>query len=316
MAQFTWTFDTPSGPVKTHKISRTVYRAAIAKTVFMDHVKVKPALGRNSGETVTLLRTSAMTEQQDYDLVETVDIPERAFAMSTIGITVREVGSAVPYTLLSSELDTMDVEGQIRENLSDEESLMLDTKAAAAMKLGRIKFAVTGATTQSITTNGVFGATSTANMNVAQVKVIKDYLYATLKAKPAEGGDYVGIFNHQSIRGLMDDPTWEEWHKYTDPTAMFNAEVGRIEQVRFIDTNHDRAAARVGTGGVLGEGFVFGKEAIAFALAKELGTYVTPPQGHAGRFRAISWYGIIGFRMIWEDSANPGEANSVHVGSL
>jgi hypothetical protein len=104
--------------------------------------------------------------------------------------------------------------------------------------------------------------------------------------------------------------------KYTDPTAMFNAEVGRIEQVRFMDTNHDRAAARVGNAGVLGEGFVFGKEAIAFALAKELGTYVTPPQGHAGRFRAISWYGIIGFRMIWEDSANPGEANVVHVGSL
>ena len=71
----------------------------------------------------------------------------------------------------------------------------------------------------------------------------------------------------------------------------------------------------VGTGGVLGEGVVFGKNALAFIEARTPELYATPPQGHAGRFHAVSFYGVVRFRMVYEDSSNPGEANVVHVSS-
>jgi hypothetical protein len=206
MPTFTWTADVPGGPLKNHEISGTVYRGAIAETVFMQHVKVKKNLGMKSGETMTLPRTAAPVEQVSYVLVETQDIPERPYVVSTIDVTAREVGSAMPYTSLSRDFLTIGLEQGIRDNLMDEQKLMLDTMAAAAMKLGRIKYAVTGVSANNITTNGVFGAISTATMNLFHAAQIADYLYATIRARPAENGDYVGIFAQRSMRGIMNDP--------------------------------------------------------------------------------------------------------------
>lgn len=140
-------------------------------------------------------------------------------------------------------------------------------------------------------------------------------MYDTLKAKPAVGGDYVGIFRQKSMRGIMRDPSWEVWHQYTDPSAKYNGEVGRLDRIRFIPTNH-ATLANVGTSSVLGEGVVMGKNALAMAEAMTPQLFASTPQGHAGRFHAVSFYGIVKFRLAWEDSANAGEANVVHVGSL
>jgi N4-gp56 family major capsid protein len=316
MANFTWTFDAPDGAYKQHEVSRQIYRASIADTVFMEHARVRPAFGTKRGESVTLPRSSAMTEQTTYVLAETQDIPEHAFAMSAIDLVVQEIGSAVPYTGFAQDMSMIDLEESIRDALTDELSLAMDTLAATAMKAGRIKYAITGVSSNNITVNGVFGATSTATMNVFHAEEISDYLYDTLKAKPAMGNDYIGIFGQRSMRGIMRDPSWEIWHQYTDPAAKYNGEVGRLDRIRFIPTNHGQALRNVGTGSVLGEGVVFGKNALAFAEARTPELYASLPKGHAGRFRAVSWYGIVRFRQVWEDSANAGEANTVHVGSL
>jgi N4-gp56 family major capsid protein len=315
MANFTWQFDAPSGAYKQHEVSQQVLRAAIADTVFMEQARIRPGLGKRKGESVTLPRTSALTEQTTYVISETQDIPEHVFAMSAIDLVVQEIGSAVPYTGFSADMNMIDLEDGIRDALTDEMSLALDSLAAAACKLGKIKYAITGAATNNITTNGTFGATSTANMNVFHAEEISDYLYDTLKAKPAVGSDYVGVFRQRSMRGIMRDPAWETWHQYTDPSAKYNGEVGRLDKIRFIPTNHSNALANVGTGSVLGEGIVLGKGALAFTEAITPELYASLPKGHAGRFRAVSWYGAVRFRLAWEDSANAGEANVIHIGS-
>ena len=177
MANFTWVFDVPGGPLKQSEVSRQVYRQAVADTVFMEHAKVRPSFGTRRGESVTLPRTSALPEQTSYVLDETKDIPEGVFAMSGIDIVVQEIGHAIPFTGFSKDLNLIDLENGIRDALTDELALALDTLAANAMQLGRIKYAVTGAATNNITTNGVFGATSTSNMNVFHVEEISDCPY-------------------------------------------------------------------------------------------------------------------------------------------
>lgn len=316
MANFTWTFDAPSGAYRQHEVSRQILEASIADTVFMEHARIRPGFGRRRGESVTLPRVGAMAEQATYVVPETQDIPEHVFSMSAIDLIMQEIGSAVPYTGFAEDMSMIDLEEVIRSALQDEMSLALDTLAANACKQGRIKYAVTGASTNNITTNGVFGATSTANMNVFHAEEISDYLYDSLKAKPAVGNDYIGIFSQRALRGVMRDPAWATWHQYTDPAAKYNGEVGRLDKIRFIPTNHGRALGNVGTAGVLGEGVVMGKDALAFAEARTPELYASMPKGHAGRFRAVAWYGIVRFRLAWEDSANAGEANIVHIGSL
>lgn len=314
MAEFTWTFDAPTGTYKNHALSSRLYEAAVENSMFMDHVRPVDGYGRNNGETVTLTRVSNITEPTSAVLTESVRIPEDEFALSTQTITVTELGRAVPYTSLSQDLSKFDTENPIQRKLREQMRLVLDSLAAAAFKRTLIKYAITGAATNNITTNGTFGATSTANMNIFHVEEIRDYMFDTLRVPPAVDGDYLAIFRTLGLRGIKRDADWEEWHKYTDPTVKFNGEVGRIESVRFMETNHANALGKVGTSSVLGEGVVFGEDGVAMAEAMSPELRAAIP-GDFGRAKAVAWYGILAFEPIW-DTGNAGEARIVHVGSL
>lgn len=313
MANFTWTFDAPTGVYKSHAMSMRLWEAAVANSVFVDHVRPIDGFGRKSGETVTLTRVANITEPGSAALQEGVRIPEDDFALSTHSITVKELGRAVPYTSLSQDLSEFDLENPIQRKLREQMRLVLDTMAAAAYKRAQVKYAITGAATNNVTFNGTFGATSTANMNVFHVEEIRDLMFDTLHVPPYEGGDYMAIFRTRGLRGIKRDNEWEDWHRYTDPTVKFNGEVGRIESVRFMETNHANALGNVGTAGVLGEGVVFGDESVAMAEAMSPELRAAIP-GDFGRAKAVAWYGILEFEIIW-NTGNAGEARVVHVGS-
>ncbi len=313
MATFQWQFDAPAGVYKNHHLSAKLFEAAIAKTIFMDHVTPISGYGKKMGETVTQTRVSLISEPTDPDLNEGIRIPEDEFSLSTFAITVNEIGRAVPFTSLAEDLSKFDLENPIQRELVKQWRLVLDTKAAAAFKTAKVKYAPTGLATNNIATGGTFGAAATANLNLFHLEELRDYLFDTLHAPTAVGDDYIGIFRTLSIRGIRRDPSWEEWHKYTDPQAKFNNEMGRIESIRLIETNHNNALGKVGTSSVLGEGLVFGEDSVNMAE-------VLPPELRAaiprdfGRQKAVAWYSILAFGLIW-DTANAGEARVMHVGS-
>lgn len=314
MATFTWTFDAPTGTYKSHAMSGKLWEASVAGSVFMDHVRPVDGFGRKNGESVTMVRVANITEPTSVLLQEAVRIPEDEFALSVQTITVKEIGRAVPFTSLSMDLSEFDLENAIQRKLREQMRLSLDTLSAAAFKRASVKYAVTGAATANVTFNGVFGATSTANMNVFHVEEIRDLMYDTLMTPPYEDGDYLGIFRTRALRGIKRDTNWEKWHQYTDPVAKYNGEVGRIESIRFIETNHASALGNVGTAGVLGEGVVFGDDGIAMAEAMSPELRAAIPSDF-GRSKAVAWYGILDFEIIW-NTGNAGEAKVVHVGSL
>lgn len=310
---FTWNFDAPSGTYKSHAMSMKLYEAAVANSVFLDHVDTAEGYGKGKGETVTLTRVRNIAEPTSADLDEMMRIPEDEFDLSTKLITVREIGRAVPYTSLSQDLSEYDLENPIQTKLREQMRLVLDTKASKAFKKASIKYAPTGAATNNIAVNGTFGAQATANLNFFHVEEIRDYMYDTIHVPPLEGDKYVGIFRTLGLRGLKRDTKWEEWHKYTDPQAKFTGEVGQIEGVRFIESNHSQALGKVGNASVLGEGVVFGRESVAIAEAMTPELRAAIPDDF-GRAKAVAWYGILEFDIIW-DTGNDGEARIVHVGS-
>ena len=77
--------------------------------------------------------------------------------------------------------------------------------------------------------------------------------------------------------------------------------------------NNSAALGKVGTGSVLGEGVVFGKDAVALAevMSPELRAAIP---GDFGRAKAVAWYGILQAGIIW-DTGNAGQARIIHVGS-
>jgi N4-gp56 family major capsid protein len=211
-----------------------------------------------------------------------------------------------------------DLSGAIQKKLKDQLKLSMDIAASAKFKAGKILACPTGIAETTFETDGAISNTAASNLNMYHVESIRDYMYSTLNIAPYSGDDYVCVMITQAKRGLMRDPAWVDWKKYTDPAAKFNGEVGRIENIRFIETNHSSAlASNLGTGSVMGEAVFFGEDPVVMAVAEDPHLVAEENVGNDfGRSKSVAWIGNYGFGQIFSDSANAGEARVVYMTSL
>ncbi len=314
--QFTWTFDAPSGVYKSHEMSSQIRKAAIVECKFMQFVKPEPGYGKKKGDTITISRISNLSVPNDGSLVEGQKIPEDQLTITTVAITVKEWGRSVPFTSLSDDLSMFNMENITQRALKDQMKVTLDNAAATVFKSTSTKIKATpdGVASIQFATNGVAPTQALANINVYHVEQIRDYMFSTLAIPPYEGDDYVALISTKGKRGIVSDPAWETWHKYTDPQAKYNGEIGRIENTRFVEINNTGAlSGSLGAGSVMGEAVFFGADAVAMAVAVDPELRAAIPQDF-GRSKSVAWYGILQFGVVW-DTANSGEARVVHVSS-
>lgn len=313
---FSWSFDAPTGVYKNHALSSKLRSAAIAETLFMQFVSPEDGYGKKMGESITITRVSNMSEPTSGVLSESQRIPEDNITLSTKAITVSEWGRAVPYTSLSQDLGKFDPDNIVQRELMKQMRLVMDKAVADAMTSSdvKVKAIPSGVAALTFDTDGTASTTATVNLNVYHVEQIRDYMFGTLHVPPYEGDDYVALIATKAKRGLMSDPAWESWHKYTDPSAKYNSEIGRLENIRFIEVGNGNAlSGSLGSGSVLGEGIVFGEDAAVMAVAQDPELRRGIPEDF-GRKQAVAWYGILNFGVVW-DTANAGEARIVHITS-
>lgn len=311
---FQWAFDMPTGTLKNHDLSNQLRVAAIAETKFMQFVRPEAGYGKKMGESITITRVSNISEPTNGRLTENERIPEDNVVLTTVAITVSEWGRSVPYTSLSQDLGKFDVENIIQKQLKNQMSLVMDKAAADAFQTAQVKAIPDGISSLTFDTDGTASTAATVNLNMYHVEQIRDYMFATLYVPPLEGDDYVCLIATNGKRGLLSDPKWEQWQKYTDPSSKFNSEIGRIENIRFVEVNNANAlSGSLGTGSVLGEALFFGDDAVAMAVAEDPELRASIP-GDFGRSKAVAWYGILEFGLVW-DTATAGEARVVHVTS-
>jgi N4-gp56 family major capsid protein len=311
---FQWTFDAPTGVFKNHDLSDRLRVAAIAETKFMQFVRPEPGYGKKMGESITITRVSNISEPTNGRLAENQRIPEDEIVLTTIAVTVSEWGRSVPFTSLTQDLGIFDIENIIQRKLRDQMALVMDRAAAAAYKTAQVKAIPDGISSLVFDTDGTASTTATVNMNVFHVEQIRDFMFSTLFVPPLEGDDYIGLVSTKAKRGIVSDPAWEQWHKYTDPSNQFNSEIGRLENIRFVEINNPNAlSGSLGSGGVLGEALVFGEDSVVMAVAEDPELRAAIPQDF-GRQKSVAWYGILEFGIVW-DTATAGEARIVHVTS-
>jgi len=315
MATHGWSADGPSGVYKNHKLSSKIRMAAIAEAKFMQFVKPEPGYGKKMGESITVTRVSNVTVPTSDVLNENVRIPEDTISLSTQSLTVNEHGRAIPYNSLSLDLAHFDLANAIQSKLRDQLSLSLDNSAATAFKSGMIKAIPTGVAATTFDTDGTPSSAAVSNLNMYHIEQIRDYMYGTLNIRPFLGDDYMAIISYKAKRGIMNDPNWRDWQKYTDPSKKFNGEVGRVENIRFCEQNNTTAlSASQGTGSVLGEGVFFGEDPVIMGVVQDPELRAKESEDF-GRSKGVAWYGVYGFEQIWDDSANAGEARVIHLTS-
>lgn len=309
-----WQFDAPSGVWKSQYQSSELRKAAIAQTLFMPYVKVETGYGKRMGETIMIPRRSVLALPTNGQLDEQTGIPVDKLSFSTKSITVQEWGRAVEFSNKFADLSKVAIPEAQKESLQEQMALVMDRAAADAFQEAQVKYIPTGVASGVFDTDGTASTTASNVMNFFHVEQIRDYLFGTLKAPAYIDGDYIGIFAVKSVRGIKDDPKFEEWNKYTNREAKLKGEVGKIEGVRIIECNNfDSLSNTLGTGSVLGEGVVFGQDATFMAIAEDPELRMAQPADF-GRKLAVAWYGILNFGIIW-DTANAGEGRIIHVTS-
>lgn len=315
MSNFSWTFDAPTGVFKNFKLSNKIREASYADSLFAQFADAEAGYGKQSGESVNITRISNITVPTSTLLTEGMPISEDTFSLSTQSIVVAENGRAVPFTSFSMDLAYFDLQSKVQKKLMGQMKLAMDAACAVAAKSGQVYGIPDGVSSLTIDTDGTPSTAAAVNINMYHIQTARDYLFSTLNVMPYDGKDYMCLISTKGKRGLTSDPAWIDWHKYTDPQSMYNSEIGRVENIRFMECNNTASlSGSKGTGSVLGEAVIFGEDFLTMAVAQDPELRAKVPTDY-GRSKGVAWYGIYGFGQVWRDSANAGEARGLVISS-
>lgn len=314
---YTWTYDAADGVYKNHFISNALLEQSAIECLVAPFTKSVDGYGKRQGQTVNLFHYKDADTPDDPSLEEDTRIPVDKLEMGTRAITVQEWGRGAEYTHLAQQLSKFDPETALQKILMKQLKRCLDQGAAAAFKTAKVKFIPTSLTGGTWDVDGVASSQATHNVTLDHLGIIRDYMINDLHVPFYEGNNYVSLATTKFLRGVKSDRRFEAWNMYLRKgDVIFNSEVGRAEQIRFVEVTHDAAFSNsVGTAAALGEAVVFGDEAVARVEAEAPHLRANPNfAGDFGRKKAVAWYGIIAFATWW-DTANDQEAKIVHVTS-
>lgn len=283
----------------------------------------KEELGVLPGKTIQFLRYSSLTGSAA--LTENTDMETDAISASTISITVAEYGKAIAVTEFLIKTAYTDVLRDAARLLGMHYAKVRDGLLRdVLLGSGNVKYA-----------GGKARTTLTAT-DVMDTDLIKDMVeqLATNKAPKINGDAYICFLHPHQARSLRDDPAWVNASNYGAPGQLFTGEVGRFEDVRFIETTQMPYILSTANAGSTGAGNPAGAE---FADGSWTGDVLTPNAtvnvyrcvmvgDHAmgladalpvemrddgvkdhGRRHSLAWYGIWGQSIIESGHIVTGE---------
>jgi N4-gp56 family major capsid protein len=317
---FSWAFDAASGVYKSHALSGKLLELAALDFKVVPFTKKITGYGKRQGQTVTLPYYKTISEPTSAELEEQTRIPIDKLEMGTYAITIKEWGRGVEFTSLAEDLSVLSPNEGAQKRLKDQMALCMDTAAAAAFTgtNAKVTFIPTSLTGGTWDTDGTPSTMATYNVTRDHLGCIRDYLANTLHTPFYGSKDhYIGLFATKALRGLKNDRVLLAFNMYLQKgDIVYNNEVGMVENIRLIEINHENALSDgVGTGSVLGEGVVFGEDAVGRLeieyphLRADLNF-----QSDFGRRKAVVWYGTVAFDVMFQ-SATDRECRIVKVTS-
>lgn len=287
----------------------------------------KTELGVQPGLTINFMRYNNLGAASQ--LVEGVRMQTNALSASQFSITVAEHGYAVAVSELLLNASFDDVMASASRLLGRNMALYLDASARDTILLASsVIYGYTAATS----TTGAYGqyaagtpGTTRASMTGAfymSPAVVKDAV-ETLATKnvPRLGETYVCFVHPHQSRRLRDNPEWIEVTKYAAPGNFMLGEIGRINDVVFIETTQ---VQKVPTGA--GTGYTADTSGVGNGNADRYSAIFMGDNafGHAislpvelrdggvldfGREHALAWYAIWGLGLITDNSIVVAETN-------
>lgn len=270
--------------------SQEVLLAAQPLLKFDQFAVVKEELNVSPGMTIQFLGYDNIA--LGGKLTEGTQMTTKTLSTNTRQITVYEYGNAVATSEFLLQTSFRDVMADAAVLLGRDYATVVDSEERAVLET----------TTQKVYGGRKSGHDALGTGDILDVRAIKDAVEVlSTKNIPKVGGDFYVCFVHpHQSRNLRDDDSWITAAQYGDPDRIFNGEIGRIEDVVFIETT-DLTVIPVNTGADpkntlvdTYKSILFGAEAFAKAVAlpvemRDNGII------DFGREHALAWYNIMGF---------------------
>jgi N4-gp56 family major capsid protein len=275
----------------------------------------KTELGVQPGLTINFMRYNNLGAASQ--LVEGVRMQTNALSASQFSITVAEHGYAVAVSELLLNASFDDVMASASRLLGRNMALYLDQSArdtllqASSKIWGYNKYATVGAQTgMGVYSSGTAG-TSTDSLDGTfhfTSALVKDAV-ETLATKnvPRLGETYVCFIHPHQSRKLRDDPEFIEVTKYAAPGNFMLGEIGRLNDVVFIETTQIKQVTNASSKTVYQSVFL-GDNAFGHAISLP----VELRDGGIldfGREHALAWYAIWGLGLITDQAVLIAETN-------
>jgi N4-gp56 family major capsid protein len=287
----------------------------------------KTELGVQPGLTINFMRYNNLGDATQ--LVEGVRMETNALTASQFSITVAEHGYAVAVSELLLNASFDDVMASASRLLGRNMAVYLDVSArntlygASSVIYGYNRFANTDPiTNRSPYDTGLAGANRAALGGVAAPISTTGYHFTSALVKdavetlatknvPRLGETYVAFIHPHQSRKLRDDPEFIEVTKYAAPGNFMLGEIGRLNDVVFIETTQVSPSTTLpGAGGVtpIYRAIFLGDNAFGHAISLP----VELRDGGIldfGREHALAWYAIWGLGLITDQSVVIAETN-------
>lgn len=290
--------------------SKEIEFKALPNMRFYQFAERQTELGVEAGLTITMLTYDNLA--RGGQLTEMVDMTTQALSGSTKQITVTEYGNAVSMTekLIQSSFD--DVMARATTLLGRDYALVLDCELRDTALDNKTNIVYGGKKTSRAT------ITATDKLDVAAIKDAVEIL-STADAPMYNGRDWICFVHPHQSRDLRDDREWKYPHEYVDTANLYNGEIGRIDNVRFIETtlmcNGAAASTEPSYDETLVEGYsdeegqtngvpvyqalLFGDAYYALAVSLPVELRDNGVEDF-GRRRSLAWYSIFGTGLLHE----------------
>ena len=192
----------------------------------------------NSGKTIEFRKYEALPKATT-PLTEGVTPAGQALTVSAITAEVHQYGG---WAALTDMLDLTAIDDnvvQATKVLGSQAGRTLDTIVRDILNGGtNVIYApkVVDGVETAVTSRAGLDATAQLTVDLIEQAV------AQLKVQNADpigsaGGSYVCIIHPYTAYDLKKDPAWVEAHKYASPEEIFEGEIGKIGNVRFVETS-------------------------------------------------------------------------------
>ena len=299
-----WT-DIGAGILANHQISDQILEVALGECKIVQYTHDHGfGFKKNAGETVNLFHVNRLPDAQNSTLQEEGQIPMRMLSFGKRSLTLTEHGEGLQFSAKLQELSKFKPDPIMRKELASSLERSLDTEAARDGFFSsdvKVCFTPTSLTGGVWSVTGAAGAVATAPLTVAHVRKISAYMRDVLHVpfyKGTKGADehYVCLTCNLNIENLLLDSELIQWQQFMRAGDMlYKGEMCQIAKIRFVEINRSMAIANLsGTSTVLGEGVVFGDQAVARIEAVTPHLRLDPNYG-VGRFgtmRGMAWWGI------------------------